>query len=109
MIRPIGLQINLSVPKATGSERQIINYSQLGDSGQVVGIDHIDELVKISIANINKDEWLANLLEKGCIKMVVGDGRNGYQQLAPYDAIHVGAAVPKIPQAVSEEWRHRIA
>ena len=31
----------------------------------------------------------------------VGDGREGYTDLAPFDAIHVGAAAPHIPQAVS--------
>lgn len=31
----------------------------------------------------------------------VGDGRMGYPEEAPYDAIHVGAAAPVVPQAVS--------
>jgi protein-L-isoaspartate O-methyltransferase len=29
-----------------------------------------------------------------------GDGRQGYKQGAPYDAIHVGAAAPVLPEAV---------
>ena len=29
-----------------------------------------------------------------------GDGRLGYPDGAPYDAIHVGAAAPTIPKAV---------
>ena len=33
-------------------------------------------------------------------KFKVGDGRLGYQLEAPYDAIHVGAASPEIPQKV---------
>ena len=32
---------------------------------------------------------------------IVGDGRLGYPDSAPYDAIHVGAAAPTVPQAVS--------
>ena len=32
--------------------------------------------------------------------LIVGDGRLGYEQEAPYDAIHVGAAAPDIPQKV---------
>lgn len=32
---------------------------------------------------------------------LVGDGRMGYAEEAPYDAIHVGAAAPVVPQAVS--------
>lgn len=31
----------------------------------------------------------------------MGDGRLGYAEEAPYDAIHVGAAAPIVPQAVS--------
>lgn len=30
-----------------------------------------------------------------------GDGRLGYPEKGPYDAIHVGAASPVIPQAVN--------
>lgn len=33
--------------------------------------------------------------------MTVGDGRQGYQEGAPYDAIHVGAAAATLPKAVS--------
>lgn len=33
--------------------------------------------------------------------LLVGDGRMGYAEEAPYDAIHVGAAAPVVPQAVS--------
>ena len=33
--------------------------------------------------------------------MSVGDGRLGYPEGAPYDAIHVGAAAPTLPKAVS--------
>lgn len=29
-----------------------------------------------------------------------GDGRAGYEPEAPYNAIHVGAAAPSLPQAV---------
>lgn len=32
----------------------------------------------------------------------VGDGRLGYTEDAPYNAIHVGAAAPTLPQAVSQ-------
>ncbi len=32
---------------------------------------------------------------------IVGDGRLGYPESAPFDAIHVGAAAPVVPQAVS--------
>jgi protein-L-isoaspartate(D-aspartate) O-methyltransferase len=66
-----------------------------------VGIDHIDELVKDSIANVKKSNLTAKLLEGDQLKFVVGDGRQGHEPDAPYDAIHVGAAAPTLPEKVS--------
>ena len=74
---------------------------QVGEKGVAVGIDHIDELVQMSIDNVNKSPDTAKLLKSGQLQLVVGDGRLGYEQFAPYDAIHVGAAAPEIPKAVS--------
>lgn len=34
---------------------------------------------------------------------VEGDGRKGYPQQAPYNAIHVGAAAPDTPKALIEQ------
>ena len=65
-----------------------------------MGIDHIDELVSDSVKNLRKDAIISGLLDSGRIKMVVGDGRLGYPAHGPYNAIHVGAAAPEIPQAV---------
>ena len=36
-----------------------------------------------------------------CLDSTVGDGRLGYPDKAPYDAIHVGAAAAVVPEAVS--------
>lgn len=66
-----------------------------------VGIDHIDELISDSVNNIRKDPGLSALLDSGRLKLVVGDGRKGHPPEGPYDAIHVGAAAPQIPQDVS--------
>jgi protein-L-isoaspartate(D-aspartate) O-methyltransferase len=78
-----------------------ISYSKVGPSGRAVGIDHIPDLVSESIVNIKKDRDLAALLESGQMKFVTGDGRQGYEEDGPYDAIHVGAAAATLPQAVS--------
>lgn len=36
-----------------------------------------------------------------CFTHEAGDGRAGFPEDAPFDAIHVGAAAPVVPQAVS--------
>ncbi|XP_073949392.1 protein-L-isoaspartate (D-aspartate) O-methyltransferase isoform X2 [Choristoneura fumiferana] len=70
----------------------------LGEKGRVVGIEHIPELVKLATKNINQDN--PALLATERIKLVGGDGRAGYEPEAPYNAIHVGAAAPSLPQAL---------
>jgi len=73
----------------------------VGESGKAVGIDHIEELVEMSEKNIRGD--CADLLDSGRVTLVVGDGRAGHAALAPYHAIHVGAAAPTLPPALLEQ------
>ena len=70
----------------------------VGPTGKVVGIDHIQNLVDWSENNLRKNH--GNLIDSGQIKLVLGDGRLGYDQDGPYHAIHVGAAAAELPQQV---------
>lgn len=93
----------------------------MGEKGRCVGIDHIKELVDSSIRNVRTDKpellnsGRVKLVGKSCVKsskkkttlhfkcflfIQVGDGRKGYPQEGPYDAIHVGAAAPTLPHEV---------
>ena len=76
----------------------------VGPSGKVVGIDHIQELVEHSIENIKKD-GKGNMLSTSQITMVVGDGREGWEEEGPYDCIHVGAAAPSLPPALTNQLK----
>jgi len=60
--------------------------------GSVVGIDHIQGLVALANTNTAKSSEGRELMKNGGIVFVKGDGRKGYSEEAPYDAIHVGAA-----------------
>ncbi|OZC07944.1 protein-L-isoaspartate O-methyltransferase [Onchocerca flexuosa] len=73
----------------------------VGRRGRVIGIDHIKELVDLSINNINKHH--SDLLMDGRLKMVTGDGRSGHKADAPYAAIHVGAAAQKLPDILVDQ------
>jgi len=76
----------------------------VGPTGKVVGIEHIPELVKMSIDNITTGNY--DLMENGRVKLVVGDGRLGYPEEAPYDAIHCGAAaVDTIPETLVSQLK----
>ncbi|XP_044024279.1 protein-L-isoaspartate(D-aspartate) O-methyltransferase isoform X1 [Siniperca chuatsi] len=75
----------------------------VGPKGKVIGIDHIKELVDDSITNVKKDD--PSLITSGRVKLIVGDGRMGHTEEAPYDAIHVGAAAPTVPQALLDQLK----
>ncbi|XP_026197743.1 protein-L-isoaspartate(D-aspartate) O-methyltransferase [Anabas testudineus] len=75
----------------------------VGPKGKVIGIDHIKELVDDSINNVKKDD--PSLITSGRVKLIVGDGRMGHTEEAPYDAIHVGAAAPTVPQALLDQLK----
>jgi protein-L-isoaspartate(D-aspartate) O-methyltransferase len=70
-------------------------YAELDAEYLVVGVDHIPELVEQALANTSRHH--KDLLDSGRVRYVVGDGREGYPELAPYDVIHVGAAAAGRP------------
>lgn len=76
----------------------------VGPEGRAVGVEHIPELATSSIENIQKSS-AASLLKEGSLVVHVGDGRLGWPEFAPYDAIHVGAAAPEIPQPLIDQLK----
>lgn len=57
----------------------------MGPEGQVIGIEHIEQLVEASERNLSKEhpDWLEN--ER--VKFVAGDGRKGYPEGEFYDCM----------------------
>ncbi|RZC92426.1 hypothetical protein C5167_004257 [Papaver somniferum] len=76
----------------------------VGSQGHAIGIEHIPELASTSLENI-KNSAAAPYLEEGSLSIHVGDGRLGWPEFALYDAIHVGAAAPGIPQALIQQLK----
>ena len=73
----------------------------MNDKGCVVGIEHIKELYDFGFKNISKHH--KDLIEKKSIELILGDGRLGYKQKAPYKCIHVGAASMQPPKEFIEQ------
>ena len=89
----------------SGSGFLTVAMSQLvGTDGKVVGIDHIPDLVVWSKTNVQRD-GKQQLLDSGAIELLVRDGFGGYPERGPYDAIHVGAAPPSIPEALKQQLK----
>ena len=81
---------------------RLVNPPSGSQIGQVVGIDHMSELVEWSTENLKRDGFSENI-DQGQIKMVYGDGRKGWPPSAPFDAIHVGAASPELPKELVDQ------
>ncbi|KAJ8676720.1 hypothetical protein QAD02_012507 [Eretmocerus hayati] len=73
----------------------------VGPGGLVVGVEHIPELARQSMKNIQ--EGNPDFLREGRIKIIEGDGRLGVADHGPYDAIHVGAAAESLPQELIDQ------
>lgn len=77
----------------------------VGESGRVVGVDHLEELVSMAATNIGDDPAAKPLLDSGFVQLHTCDGRQGFSSGAPYDAIHVGAAAPTLPTALTDQLK----
>ena len=75
----------------------------VGETGCSVGIDHIPELTSLAVRNINKD--CPELMQSERVLLITGDGRNGYPEKGPYNAIHVGAAADGVPVALHQQLK----
>jgi len=76
----------------------------VGETGRTVGVEHIPELVDRSILAI-KQTPASYLLDKDHLNIYVADGKLGYADGAPYDAIHVGAAASVLPDALVDQLK----
>ncbi|KAL2862903.1 protein-L-isoaspartate O-methyltransferase [Aspergillus lucknowensis] len=79
--------------------------SSEGLRGQVIGVDHIQGLVDLASHNMRKSEDGRKLLESERVKFFKADGRRGWPEGAPYDAIHVGAAAQELHPLLVEQLR----
>ncbi|KAI6855155.1 protein-L-isoaspartate O-methyltransferase-like protein [Hortaea werneckii] len=73
--------------------------------GKVIGVEHISPLVELARRNTGKSVEGRELLESGAIRYVKGDGRLGWKEEGPYDAIHVGAAAAGQNRELVEQLR----
>ena len=64
----------------------------IGPNGKVIGVDHIQDLIDLACRNMNQSAEGKELLTSGRVQFIKADGRKGWPEEAPYDAIHVGAA-----------------
>lgn len=73
--------------------------AMVGDEGTVTSIEYVAELAELA---------RANLKEAGLdVAVRHGDGYEGAPDLAPFDAILVTCAIPRIPQSLADQLAER--
>ncbi|KAA8622688.1 Pcm Protein-L-isoaspartate carboxylmethyltransferase [Pyrenophora tritici-repentis] len=126
--QPIGHRATISAPHMHASAcESLLDYLQPGSkvldigsgsgyltavlanlvapNGSVIGIDHIQPLVDMGKQNMQKSEEGRRMLDSGQVRFVLGDGRKGWAEGAPYDAIHVGAAAAEHHQTLTDQLK----
>lgn len=74
-------------------------------AGKVIGVDHIPQITNFSLKNLRKSPVHSGMLDDGTIRIVTADGRKGYPEEGPYDAIHVGAAAAEMHQTLVNQLK----
>ncbi|KAI9822555.1 MAG: hypothetical protein M1827_000274 [Pycnora praestabilis] len=74
-------------------------------AGTVIGVDHIQGLVDMANGNMGKSEDGKELLRDKKVQFVKADGRLGFPEGGPYDAIHVGAAAASLHPKLIEQLK----
>jgi protein-L-isoaspartate(D-aspartate) O-methyltransferase len=69
----------------------------VGDTGRVVSIEFLPELVQLARKNLKA--------AKSKVEVHEGDGFHGWAKEAPYDAVYVTCAIPDVPDALVEQLR----
>ncbi|KAF2121842.1 protein-L-isoaspartate O-methyltransferase [Lophiotrema nucula] len=126
--QPIGHQATISAPHMHASAcESLLDYLQpgakvldigsgsgyltavlanlVGPSGTVIGVDHIQPLVTLAENNMRKSENGRKMLDSGQVRFIKADGRKGWKEGAPYDAIHVGAAAAEQHKELSDQLK----
>ncbi|ORX39863.1 protein-L-isoaspartate O-methyltransferase [Kockovaella imperatae] len=77
-------------------------FHRIAPRASVIGVDHIQGLVDMSLENLRKDGVPLGS-GNGKVQIICGDGRQGSPEHAPFAIIHVGAAAPEIPVALIDQ------
>lgn len=95
----------LDVGSGSGYLTQIMGGMVGAGGGRVIGIEHIQALADLGAENVGRSSEGRDMLRSGVVKFVKGDGRRGWRDDAPYDAIHVGAAAKEIHAELLEQLK----
>ena len=90
----------LEIGTGSGWKTALISHI-LGDSGALVSIERIPELVEFAGQNLKH-----YVVPDGAVRMLIsGDGSKGYSTQAPFDKIIAAASAENVPEAWKEQLK----
>ncbi|MGC9046798.1 MAG: protein-L-isoaspartate O-methyltransferase [Minisyncoccia bacterium] len=99
LLNPKVNQKILDIGTGSGWQAALLGYI-VGENGRVITIERIPGLVNFAEKNINKYKFI----DKGIVKIIQGNGINGYVEEAPYDGIIAAATSEFIPV----QWKQQV-
>ncbi len=73
----------------------------VGENGKIYAFEIDENVFNFGKENIER----YNYIEKGRVKVILGDGSKGFKEEAPFDRILVNAFSPEVPQVFIEELK----
>lgn len=93
----------------SGSGYLLSVFHHLSPHGRILGIDHLQSLVDLSVSNLSKSSAGKKAMEEGLIRVIKADGREGAPAAevpeGGWDVIHVGAAAERMPERLVEQLK----
>lgn len=92
----------LDIGAGSGWTAALLAYI-VGETGKVVALEIIEELVTFGKENVEKYDYIS----KGIVEFLKRDANEGYTVEAPYDRILVSASLPE--KILPEAWKEQLS
>ncbi len=84
----------------SGSGYQAAVIAEIAVRGRIYSVERIPELAEFAQSNLSNAGY-------NSVKVIIGEGTQGYEKESPYDRIIVTAGAPRIPETLTGQLKDR--
>jgi len=101
MLTELRLKKGMKVMEIGAGSGILLAYMKeiVGERGKVIGLEIVKEVYEFAIKNLKESGYY------GKVELILKDGKEGYEEEAPYDRIVSSAAARKIPSSWKEQLK----